>query len=141
MATRKRPASALLGEPPVRAVAVDGAARAGRLGEPREQRRRRGVGEHEGVDLDRDIVEADRDIVEAADQEQARVLDAGAGVPRRSARACRIARVSCGSPESIMMASRSRPARTIRPPGQRIRRASATARSGSWSTWKTVSAR
>lgn len=134
MATRKRPASALLREPPVRAVAVDGAARAGRLGEPREQRRRRGVGEHEGVDLDRDIVEA-------ADQEQARVLDAGAGVLRRSARACRIARVSCGSPESIMMASRSRPARTIRPPGQRIRRASATARSGSWSTWKTVSAR
>lgn len=60
-------ASALFGEPLVRLVTADGAAGAGRLGEPREQRQHRGVGEHAGVHLDRDIVES-------ASREQAAVL-------------------------------------------------------------------
>lgn len=44
-------ASALFGKPLIRLVTADGAAGAGRLGEPREQRQRCGLGEHAGVHL------------------------------------------------------------------------------------------
>lgn len=76
-----------------------------------EDRQHRRVGEHRGVDLHVDVVEA-------GVEEQVAVGAGDAGVGRVSARACTMPRVSAGWSESITRVSQSWPSSTIRPPGE-----------------------
>lgn len=124
----------LFSDPAVRLLVRDGAGGAGSFGQSGEQGQHRRSGEHAGVHLDRRIVEA-------GIQQQVAVLAGGA---RASGQVC--AGVDDGAGEGRIggvdddgvpvLAEQHDP-----PSGLRTLRASVNARSGSASSWNTLSAR